>query len=53
VDEVGKNNPTYLLLTPPDERPDEGGLKDLEMEGPENDLYDGLENERGTVSLGE
>jgi hypothetical protein len=33
-----RDRSAYLLLTPPDERPDEGGLKDLEMDGPENDL---------------
>jgi hypothetical protein len=33
-----RDRSAYLLLTPPDERPDEGGLKDLEIEGPENDL---------------
>ena len=43
----------YLLLAPPDERPDEGGLKDLEMEGPENDRYEGREYDRGTLNLGE
>jgi len=33
-----RDRPVYLLLVPPDERPDERGLNDLEMEGPENDL---------------
>jgi hypothetical protein len=33
-----RDRSAYLLLTLPAERPDEGGLKDLEMDGPENDL---------------